>query len=94
MTNEIRGYFERYGEVESIHFRSHEHSGFRYGFIKFKNAADAATVLSKPRHRIGGCVVRVKAAHTQPDGSESSEESNDGFAPDYYTDSEYYYSDY
>lgn len=95
MADEIRDYFQKYGEVESIHLRSSPYSNSRFGFVKFKDAADAAAALSKKRHQIGSCVVRVKAANSwhQPDGSESSEGSYDSPDP-YCYDSDCYGSDW
>lgn len=88
MTNEIRGYFERYGEIQSIHFRAN-FDNFRFGFVKFKNAADAAKVLSKSRHRIGNCKVKVDVAWSQPADDDISEtDSEDDNNWDYY-DSDY-----
>lgn len=45
---------------------------FRYGFVQFKRAADVHAVLIKARHRIGRCVITVKAANpwNQPDYKE------------------------
>lgn len=59
--DQISEYFAQYGDVESIDIRTN--GNFRYGFVQFKNEANAKTVLLKSRHRIGHCVISVKAAN-------------------------------
>lgn len=61
MIDKIRGYFERYGEVESIDLRAKD--DIQWGYVQFKSAINAANVLSDSDHRIDDCVIKVEAAH-------------------------------
>lgn len=67
IVTKIKGYFERFGEVEKV--RVHSKETFQYGFVQFKTSDAASMVLSRSRHRIVNCWVKVKAADFwhQPD---------------------------
>lgn len=80
---EIEKYFEQYGEVEKVRFRSNM-KGYEYYFVQFKNTQSATAALSKRKHRIGKCVVTVKVADSwhQPDSEDYNDSSDEDC--DYY----------
>ncbi|XP_055326814.1 uncharacterized protein LOC129580421 [Sitodiplosis mosellana] len=76
IVNKIKGYFECFGEVESV--RVHSKDEFQYGFVQFKSVESAQIALNQGWHRIGNCSVKVKAAdfHHQPDNGQEQEPPN------------------
>lgn len=71
MHDQIKSYFERFGEVSSIEIQQKDNeTGSHFGLVEFKLTETATTVLaSNGAHRIGDCDVQVKAADPwlQPD---------------------------
>lgn len=64
MNDQIKYYFQRFGEVSAVEVHQEN-----YGFVEFKMTESVATVLSDRIHHIDGCAVQVKVAesHHQPD---------------------------
>lgn len=67
ISDKIKCYFERLGEIESVDVRAQ--GDFQYCYVQFKRAIDAEMVVFQASHSIENCAVKVKAADEwlQPD---------------------------
>lgn len=62
----LESYFKKFGEIEKCEIinPNNSESGFRFCFIEYKNAEDAAKALSKKTHHISGRKYVISAANS------------------------------